>query len=106
MVRRASLPFITFRTMSRTAASTPRTRSAWEGSDVDAEHIEFLRHRRKLSSTEFVAACILESDNSPAPRASKVVVFSEHFARGFRLPTSNFFFRFLTHFGLQPHHLS
>ncbi|KAE8819652.1 hypothetical protein D1007_02301 [Hordeum vulgare] len=76
------------------------TRGAWDGSNVDEEHIKFLRYRRKLPSAEFVAARVPGAENSPAPQAGEVVVFAEHFARWFGLPASDFFFRFLTHFGL------
>ncbi|KAE8782238.1 hypothetical protein D1007_44414 [Hordeum vulgare] len=40
------------------------------------------------------------------PRPGEVVVFKEHFFRGFGLPASDFFSRFLVHFGLQSHHLA
>ncbi|KAE8791608.1 hypothetical protein D1007_33921 [Hordeum vulgare] len=76
------------------------TRGAWIGDDVDEEHIEFPRHGHKLPSVEFVIARILGAVNSPAPQAGEVVVFAENFARGFGLPASDFFFRFLTHFGM------
>ncbi|KAE8813261.1 hypothetical protein D1007_09654 [Hordeum vulgare] len=92
--------------MSRAAANKSRTRGAWDGSDVDEGHIEFLRHHRKLPSTERVGACLPEAENSPAPKVGKVVVFAEHFARGFWLPASAFFSTFVTHFGLQAHHLA
>ncbi|KAE8786213.1 hypothetical protein D1007_39998 [Hordeum vulgare] len=36
----------------------------------------------------------------------EVVVFNEHFYRGFGLPASSFFFEWLHFFGLQPHHLA
>ncbi|KAE8819935.1 hypothetical protein D1007_02112 [Hordeum vulgare] len=40
------------------------------------------------------------------PRDGVVVVFKEHFFRGFGLPVSDFFSRFLVFLGLQPHHLA
>jgi hypothetical protein len=46
-----------------------------------------------------------EGEEVPAPREGKVVVFRAHFMRGFGLPASGFFRRFLNHYGLQPHHL-
>jgi hypothetical protein len=33
------------------------------------------------------------------------VVFISHFERGFALPVSDFFWDFLDHYDLQPHHL-
>ncbi|KAE8794752.1 hypothetical protein D1007_30473 [Hordeum vulgare] len=42
----------------------------------------------------------------PAPQDGKVVVYVEHFAQGLGLPVSRFFFHFLMHYGLQPHHLA
>lgn len=78
---RASLPFLVFSIMHPAAAGMFATRGAWDGSDVDEEHIEFLRHRRKLSSAEFVAARVSGAENSRAPQAGEVVVFAEHFAR-------------------------
>ncbi|KAE8767840.1 hypothetical protein D1007_60751 [Hordeum vulgare] len=92
--------------MYRASANKSRTRGVWDGSNVDTEHIEFLRHRHKLPSVELVAVRLPEAENSGAPKASEVVVFAEHFARGFRLSARNFIFNFLTHYGLQPHHLA
>ncbi|KAE8810807.1 hypothetical protein D1007_12422 [Hordeum vulgare] len=46
------------------------------------------------------------SEASPAPVAGEVVVFAEHFYRGFGLPASSFFAEWLQFFGLQPHHLA
>ncbi|KAE8801059.1 retrotransposon ty3-gypsy subclass [Hordeum vulgare] len=53
-----------------------------------------------------VAGRVLMVESSSAPQDGEVVVFAEHFARGIGLPTSHFFFCFLTHYGLQPHHLA
>jgi hypothetical protein len=41
----------------------------------------------------------------PEPKPGEVVVFFEHFRRGFVLPASNFLWQFLDHFHLQPHHI-
>ncbi|KAE8808305.1 hypothetical protein D1007_15205 [Hordeum vulgare] len=98
LVRCASSPFLTFSIVPRSATGMSATRDAWDGSNVDEEHIEFLRHRRKLPSLDLVATRIPAAKNSPAPQTGEVVVFAEHLARGFPLPASNFFFRFLTHF--------
>ncbi|KAE8809453.1 hypothetical protein D1007_13973 [Hordeum vulgare] len=58
-----------------------------------------------LPPVELVAACIPGGEGSPAPQAGEVVVFPEHFACGFGLPASDFFFGFLEHFDMQLHHL-
>ncbi|KAE8782284.1 hypothetical protein D1007_44375 [Hordeum vulgare] len=36
----------------------------------------------------------------------EIIVFDEHFYRGFGLPASTFFSNWLIFFGLQPHHLA
>ncbi|KAI4972664.1 hypothetical protein ZWY2020_003589 [Hordeum vulgare] len=46
------------------------------------------------------------SKTAPAPAAGEVVVFVEHFYRGFGLSASSFFAEWLQFFGLQPHHLA
>ncbi|KAE8780392.1 hypothetical protein D1007_46473 [Hordeum vulgare] len=98
--------FATLSTMPPGSSNTSRTRGAWDGSDVGAEHIEFLHHRHKLPLTELVAARLPGAENSLSPKAVEVVVFAEHFALGIGLMASNLFFIFLTHFGLQQHHLA
>jgi hypothetical protein len=40
-----------------------------------------------------------------APEPNERVVFILHFERGFALPVSDFFWDFLNHYDLQPHHL-
>ncbi|KAE8799597.1 hypothetical protein D1007_24976 [Hordeum vulgare] len=70
------------------------------------EHIEFLRHHRKLLSCGARHCVPPRGGEFPGPKAGEVVVLVEHFARGFELPPSNFFFSSLMHFGLQPHHLA
>lgn len=52
-----------------------------------------------------MAARVPGAEAAPTPEKGEVVVFEEHFYRGFGLPASNFS-RFLTSFGLQPHHLA
>jgi hypothetical protein len=42
----------------------------------------------------------------PAPEPTERVVFISHFERGFALPVSDFFWDFLDHYDLQPHHLT
>ncbi|KAE8811450.1 hypothetical protein D1007_11836 [Hordeum vulgare] len=92
--------------MSRAAAKKANSRGAWEGSIVTEGHIEFLRHHRMLPPTELVAMRLPGGEESPTPQDREEVVFTEHFARGFGLPASDFFSRFLVHFGLRPHHLA
>ncbi|KAE8782763.1 hypothetical protein D1007_43813 [Hordeum vulgare] len=82
------------------------TLGVWAVCDIVEEHIEVLRHRRKLPPAEFVAARVPGPENSPVPQEGEVVVLSEHFARGLGLPASKFLYDFLTHYGLQPHHLA
>jgi hypothetical protein len=40
----------------------------------------------------------------PTPGLAEIVVFYDHFPRGFTLPVSSFLRRFLDHFRLKPHH--
>ncbi|KAE8814494.1 hypothetical protein D1007_08005 [Hordeum vulgare] len=82
------------------------TRGAWDGSDIDEEHIDILRHRRKLPLTSLVAARVPGAENSPNPRGGEVVVFAEHFAQGLGLPASRFFAHFLMYYHMQPLHLA
>lgn len=58
-----------------------------------------------MPPAEEVEARVPGDEVVSAPRDGEVVVFAEHFSHGFSLPASVFFKRFLTHFGLQPHHL-
>jgi hypothetical protein len=44
-------------------------------------------------------------EREPVPNPGEVVVFTAHFERGFGLPASDFFRRFLDFYELQPHHL-
>jgi hypothetical protein len=48
---------------------------------------------------------ILGKEIEPAPEPGESVVFAAHFERGFGLPASDFFRRFLDFYELQPHHL-
>ncbi|KAE8786390.1 hypothetical protein D1007_39740 [Hordeum vulgare] len=58
-----------------------------------------------LPPASLVAVRIPGAETTPMPREGEVVVFEEHFYRGFGLQASNFFANFLSFFGLQPHHL-
>ncbi|KAE8799745.1 hypothetical protein D1007_24836 [Hordeum vulgare] len=82
------------------------TRGASDGSDIDEEHINVLRHRRKLPPAELVSAWVHGAENSRAPWDGEVVVLVEHFARGLGLLPSRFFASFFIHYGLPPHHLA
>ncbi|KAE8791336.1 hypothetical protein D1007_34234 [Hordeum vulgare] len=62
---------------------------AWLGSDVDAELIDALRHHQLLPPASQVSVRLPGSEASPAPVAGEVVVFAEHFYRGFWLPASS-----------------
>ncbi|KAE8811767.1 hypothetical protein D1007_11297 [Hordeum vulgare] len=46
------------------------------------------------------------SETAPTPAAGEIVVFDEHFYRGFGIPASPFFSEWLHFFGLHPHHLA
>ncbi|KAE8812703.1 hypothetical protein D1007_10190 [Hordeum vulgare] len=92
--------------MSQAAAEKTNSQDAWEGNGVTDGHIEVIHHSRMLPSMELVAVRLPDAEGSPIQRDGKVVVFKEYFFSGFALPPSNFFSRFLVHFGLQPHHLA
>ncbi|KAE8810670.1 hypothetical protein D1007_12598 [Hordeum vulgare] len=82
------------------------SQGAWLGSDVDEGHIEAVRHHQLLPPASQVSVRLPRSETAPAPAAGEVVVFVEHFYRGFGLPASSFFTEWLQFFGLQPHHLT
>ncbi|KAE8789636.1 hypothetical protein D1007_36135 [Hordeum vulgare] len=79
---------------------------AWLGSDVDEELIDALRHHQLLPPASQVSVRLPGSEASPAPVTGEVVVFAEHFYRGFGLPASSLFTEWLHFFALQPHHLA
>ncbi|KAE8781162.1 hypothetical protein D1007_45606 [Hordeum vulgare] len=81
-------------------------KGAWLGSDICDGHIDVLRHRRMLPPASLVVVRIPGAETAPTPREGEVIVFDEHFYRGFGLLASNFFANFLTFSGLQPHHLA
>ncbi|KAE8776271.1 hypothetical protein D1007_51130 [Hordeum vulgare] len=92
--------------MSSSAPKKVQHSGAWVGRDIYDGNIEALRHRRMLPPTTLVAARVPGAEAALTPREGEVVVFEEHFYRFFGLPTSDFFARFLTFFGLEPHHLA
>ncbi|KAI4990935.1 hypothetical protein ZWY2020_039306 [Hordeum vulgare] len=90
----------------KSPAQKASSQGAWLGSDVDEGHIEALRHHRLLPPASQVLVRLPSAETAPAPAAGEVVVFVEHFYRGFGLPASSFFAEWLHFFGLQPHHLA
>ncbi|KAE8813176.1 hypothetical protein D1007_09683 [Hordeum vulgare] len=92
--------------MSSSAPKKGQHRYAWVGSDICDENIEALHHRRMLPPATLVAARVPGAEATPTSEKGEVVVFEEHFYRGFGLPTSDFFACYLTFFDLQPHHLA
>ncbi|KAI5005787.1 hypothetical protein ZWY2020_033030 [Hordeum vulgare] len=92
--------------MSSSSSKKGHHNGVWLGRDICAEHIDALRHRRMLPPASLMSVRIPGAETAPTPQEGEVVVFDEHFYRGFGLPASNFFANFLTFFGLQPHHLA
>ncbi|KAE8817793.1 hypothetical protein D1007_04564 [Hordeum vulgare] len=82
------------------------SQGAWLGSEIWEGHIEALRHRRMLPPASQVLVQIPGAETAPTPTEGEIVVFDEHFYRGFGLPASPFFSEWLHFFGLQPHHLA
>ncbi|KAE8775487.1 hypothetical protein D1007_51995 [Hordeum vulgare] len=92
--------------LKKSSAQKASFQGAWLGSDVDEGHIEALRHHRLLPPASQVLVRLPSSETAPAPAAGEVVVFVEHFYRGFGLRASSFFAEWLQSFGVQPHHLA
>ena len=64
-------------------------RAGWEGSEVSAAEIAWLRRTQRIPMG---VECRRPSDeNEPTPAAGEQVVFVAHFERGFGLPASSFF---------------
>ncbi|KAE8819479.1 hypothetical protein D1007_02710 [Hordeum vulgare] len=82
------------------------SQGAWLGSEVYEGHIAALRHHRLLPPASQVLVRIPNVETSPTRAAGAIVIFDEHFYRGFGLPASSFFSDWLHFFGLQPHHLA
>ncbi|KAM0917053.1 hypothetical protein ACQ4PT_009790 [Festuca glaucescens] len=82
---------------------TAYTRGAWKGSDVNQAEIDWLYRSRRIPEEVFCR--IPGKELEPAPEPCEIVVFAAHFERGFGLPASDFFRRFLDFYELQPHHL-
>ncbi|KAE8769511.1 hypothetical protein D1007_58889 [Hordeum vulgare] len=90
----------------KSSARKASSQRAWLGSDVDEGHIEALHHHRLLPPASQVSVRLPSAETAPAPAAGEVVVFVEHFYRGFGLQASSFFTEWLHFFGLQPNHLA
>jgi hypothetical protein len=80
-----------------------QARGAWEGSDVTAADIEWLRLSRRIPLE--VECQLPAGELAPVTCPGGYVVFVAHFERGFGLPVSNFTRNFMECFQLQPHHL-
>jgi hypothetical protein len=81
----------------------PQGRSGWEGSEVTPADISWITTTRRIPTN---VACWLPAGKIvPTPEPAERVVFISHFERGFALPVSDFFWHFMDHYGLQPHHL-
>ncbi|KAE8802554.1 hypothetical protein D1007_21743 [Hordeum vulgare] len=59
-----------------------------------------------LPPASFVTVRIPGAETAPTPQEGEIVVFDEHFYRGFGLPASTFFSNWLVFFSLQLHHLA
>ncbi|KAE8804686.1 hypothetical protein D1007_19356 [Hordeum vulgare] len=99
-------PWPTVSSSKRPSAQKASSQGAWLGSDVGEEHIEVLRHHRLLPPASQVLVRLPGAETGPTPAVGEVVVFTEHFYRGFELPAIAFFAEWLCFFGLQPHHLA
>ena len=78
-----------------------------DSSEVEDEHIEFLRLARRLPGADLVRArAAPEGEILPAPEEGERVIFRSHLMRGLGLPAIGFFRSFLEFHRLQPHHLT
>ncbi|KAE8792626.1 hypothetical protein D1007_32806 [Hordeum vulgare] len=92
--------------LKKSSVQKASLQGAWLGSNIEEGHIEALRHHRLLHPASQVLVRLPSTETAPAPAVGEVVVFVEHFYRGFGLPASSFFAEWLHFFGLQPHHLA
>ncbi|KAE8784776.1 hypothetical protein D1007_41525 [Hordeum vulgare] len=90
------------------ASSSKKTSSqgARLGSAIYEGRIKALRHHRLLPPASQMLVRIPGAETAPTPVAGEIVVFDEHFYRGFGLLASSFFSEWLHFFGLQLHHLA
>ncbi|KAE8802770.1 hypothetical protein D1007_21417 [Hordeum vulgare] len=93
-------------TLKKSPSQKSSSQGARLGSEICEGHIEALRHHRLLPPASQVLVRIPDAETAPTPAMGEVVVFNEHFYRGFGLPASAFFSEWLHFFGLQPHHLA
>ena len=79
----------------------------WDGSNVHADHIDFLRKTRRMPGEDQVRVRLApKKEITPALEEGERVIFRSHFLRGLGLPASAFFRSFLEFYQLQPHHLT
>ncbi|KAE8806744.1 hypothetical protein D1007_17103 [Hordeum vulgare] len=92
--------------MSSSAPKKGQHNSASLGSDICDGHIEARCDHRILPPASLVAVRVPGAEAAPTLNEGEVVMFEEHFYRGFGLPPSNFFANFLIFSGRQPHHVA
>ncbi|KAE8800268.1 hypothetical protein D1007_24257 [Hordeum vulgare] len=76
------------------------SQGAWLGSEIYEGRIEALRHHRLLPPASQVLVRIPGAETAPTPVAGEIIVFDEHFYKGFGLLASSFFSEWLHFFGL------
>jgi hypothetical protein len=72
---------------------------------VKEKQIKLLHQGRVLPPVDLVGCRPAGGERVPAPELGEMVVFYDHFRKGFALPTSSFLRQFLDHFHLQSHHI-
>jgi hypothetical protein len=65
-------------------------KGSWEGSWVKEKRIELLRQGRVLPPVDLMGFRPAGGERVPAPEPGEMVVFYDHFPRGFTLPASDF----------------
>jgi hypothetical protein len=81
--------------MGGSTALAPLPKGSWEGSWVKEKRIEMLHQARRIPSEELMRCRPSKGERVPTPEPGEVVVFFEHFRRGFTPPASNFLQQFL-----------
>jgi hypothetical protein len=79
-------------------------KGSWEVSWVKEKKIKLLRRSWWMPVEDIVSYRPSQGEMVSASEASKVVIFFEHFWRGFRLLVSNFMRQFMVYYHLQPHY--
>jgi hypothetical protein len=79
-------------------ATMDLSRGAWEGSDVTAADIEWLRLSRRIPLD--VECRLPAGELAPVTKPGEFVVFVAHFERGFGLSASSFTRNLMDRFGL------